>query len=516
MVDLLKSIIEKDPKNYSKTIKANADLLGYVQSHSSQLDDSFYSLADRVFWVVSGMTQAPTCKVCGKQLYKHIVSIQEGFPQTCSKECRYKNKARSEKRKQTCLKKYGVENPYQSDEIKTKIRKTNLDRYGKESYTQTQEYKTKVKYINRSKSEETRLLTLKKKRYAQLQSNEFAKPLFSLNEFLSEENYNDKHWKWQCLRCGKVFEDSLDNNTYRDYRTYVRCPHCLPILSGTSNAENELVEFVKSLGVDVVENDRTLIAPKEIDILIPSKKLAIEYDGLFWHSTFKTIDPKLHLNKTLRCKEKGYQLIHIFEDEWLYKGDIVKSRLKNLLGIYDKTVYARQCEVKLVSSADAIKFEEATHIQGSVSAKINYGLYFDNRLIALMTFGKPRYNCAYQYELLRFCTAIGYHIPGAASRLFKHFLIDYKPESVISYADLRWSQGRVYEALGFELVDRSDPNYFYTKGQIRESRIKYQKKNLNKYFSNVDLKKTEEQIMLEHKYYRIYDCGNLVYGYRPR
>jgi len=161
------------------------------------------------------------------------------------------------------------------------------------------------------------------------------------------------------------------------------------------------------------------------------------------------MDKMYHLDKTLVCESKGIHLIHVFENEWHMKQDIVKSRLKDLLGSYEKTIFARRCEVREVNSVTSREFQERTHLQGSVNAKVNLGLFDSNQLVALMTFGKPRFNKKYEWELLRFSTELGHHVPGGASKLLKHFERNYNPKSLISYADRRWSQGKLYEALGF-------------------------------------------------------------------
>lgn len=221
-------------------------------------------------------------------------------------------------------------------------------------------------------------------------------------------------------------------------------------------------------------NDRNAIKPAELDIYVPSKKLAIEYDGMYWHSdVFK--DNAYHVKKTDECEKAGIQLIHIFEHEWMHKQDIVKSRLKNLIGVYDKTIFARNCEVKEVHSSEAREFQERTHIQGAVNAKVNLGLYFEDKLVALMTFGKCRYDKTHEWELLRFCVELGHHVPGAAGKLLKHFEREYSPKSLVSYADRRWSIGKLYETLGFKLDHISKPNYWYydAKNDKLESRIKF-------------------------------------------
>ena len=510
-LDEILRIIKRDPKNYSKTIRASQGLSEYVLSHSSSLDNKTYSFASRIYLVTSGKDVEPICEVCGKPLRKDIVSITLGFPHTCSKECRYKSKSRSDKTKATCLERYGVENPYQSNDVKSRIKKTMLERYGKASYAQTSEYKEKMKSVDRSSAILKCQKTMKEKRYQQLLDDKSVKPLFSLEDFLAERYYAMRVWDWECKKCGTRFKSTIDGNVYRDYRTYARCPKCLPVIKGWSQAEKDFTNFIKSFGIDLVEHDRTAIAPYELDVYVPSKNLAFEFDGLYWHSDINK-PANYHLDKTKACAKKGIKLIHVFEDEWKYKMEITESRIKNLFGIYDKVVYARKCSVKETHPKDIKEFEDETHIQGHVPTIVNYGLYYEGKLVALMTFGVPRYDKSIEYELIRFSVAKGWHIPGAASKLFSHFIKDYKPNSVVSYCDLRWSQGNLYKTLGFKLMKTSKPNYFYVKSDRRESRQKYQKRCLPRIFgSSVDMTKTEEQIMSEHGYHKIYDCGNLVF-----
>lgn len=325
---------------------------------------------------------------------------------------------------------------------------------------------------------------------------------------LNSENLVVKH-----IECGKISEISLKNGFMKSIDTNKLCTHCYHV---ASYGEEEVYEFIKKLNNTEVMHKygcRKIIPPKELDIYIPIKKIAIEYDGLYWHSIDGKEDRNYHLNKTEMCEEKDIQLIHIFENEWLYKQDIVKSRLKNLLGIYDATVFARKCEVREVTSQESKFFQGANHIQGACNSSVNLGLYFNNELISLMTFGKCRFNKNYEWELLRFCNKLGYHVPGGAGKLLKHFENAYRPKSLISYADRRWSRGKLYEALGFTLDHISKPNYWYYKSGDYDlkSRVNFQKHKLKDKLENFDPKLSEAENMKNNGYLKIYDCGNLVF-----
>lgn len=281
----------------------------------------------------------------------------------------------------------------------------------------------------------------------------------------------------------------------------------------SQKGEKTLCSFLEDLNVQFINNERITIYPQELDIYIPEKKVAIEYDGLYWHNELKK-DKDYHLNKTLECEKNGIRLIHIFEDEWIHKKDIVKSRLKSIFGIVNNKIYARKCTIKDVSFNESKTFLEENHIQGNCVSRYRYGLYYNNELVSLMTFGENRKKLGSKseeehYELLRFCNKLNTLVIGGASKLLNYFIKTHKPKEIISYCDKRWSVGNMYEKLGFKLVSISKPNYFYIINGKRENIFKYRKSELIK--QGFDKNKTEHEIMLERGIYRIYDCGTILY-----
>ena len=291
------------------------------------------------------------------------------------------------------------------------------------------------------------------------------------------------------------------------------CPKCVETIS---KAECLVYNFVKNIDKDIAQSKRDIIYPYELDLYSSKYNIAIEFDGLYWHNE-KNVDNNHHINKTELCEKQGIQLIHIFEDEWLFKQEIVKSRIKSILGVIDNKIFARKCIIKDVSFKEAKKFLEENHIQGNCMSKYRYGLYYNNELISIMTFGNKRKNLGSaskedSYELLRFCNKLNTNVVGGASRLLNHFIKIHNPKEIISYCDRRWSQGNMYEKLGFNFDHYSKPNYFYVVGQKRENRFKYRKSELIK--QGFDKNKSEHEIMLERGIYRIYDCGTMVYKWK--
>lgn len=422
-----------------------------------------------------------------------------------------------DKVKSTNLKNLGVEYPMQSDICKKKFKKTCLDNYGVDHPSKSKELQdAKSKRLQELYGPNYKQVLWGKPNISQMKrsylhfisKSKVVNPCFTLEQFIECRLTGVEDFEFECKRCGKKFMSNWDNGIARP------CPYCAN--SGISKAESTLHDFVASLvgEVNTYHNDRHLLSPLELDVFIPSKKLAIEYDGLYWHNDEQQPNHKYHLMKTELCEAKGVRLIHIFENEWLFKHSIVESRLKDLLGMPSNTVFARKCSVEEIENGSSMNFQEANHLQGAVNAKVNLGLYFKDELVSLMTFGKPRFDKKHEWELLRFCNKLGYHIPGAASKLLKHFERNWHPKSIVSYADRRWSQGKLYEALGFKLDHVSAPNYWYFndyKTMELQSRIKFQKHNLSTLLSNFDPSKSEVENMKSNGYHRIFDCGNLVY-----
>lgn len=287
--------------------------------------------------------------------------------------------------------------------------------------------------------------------------------------------------------------------------------NCTKCNSTLSKGQYDLQVFIKSLAVEFIENNRKILDGKELDIYIPSHNIAIEYNGLYWHSELY-VDSNYHLNKTEICESKGIKLIHIFEDEWVYKQEIVKSRIKNLLGITSNKIYTRKCEVREVKTKDKTKFLEENHIQGATKTTHNLGLYYNNELVSLMCFGNRPFLNNYEFELIRFCNKLDMIVVGGASKLLKYFIKNYNPKEIISYADRRWSTGDLYDKLGFKFSHNSKPNWFILENNYRHHRLKYQKHKL--VGQGYDKNKTSHKICLENKLYRIYDCGHKTYFYK--
>ncbi len=284
--------------------------------------------------------------------------------------------------------------------------------------------------------------------------------------------------------------------------------------SGTSVKEKKLVDFVKSIYKDeIIENSRKVIPPQELDMLIPQKNLAVEFNGNYWHSeNYK--DKDYHINKTNLCRGKGIQLIHIFEHQWDSKSEIFKSVISNKLGLSQK-IYARKCKVVELDSVSTNSFLDENHLQGRCNSSIRLGLTYNDELASVMTFGKPRFDSNHEFELLRFCNKLNTTVIGGASKLLKYFKSIYSPTSIISYANLQWSDGKVYENLGFTNIGTSSPNYWWIKGELVLTRYQCQKHKLGVLLGDdFNPSLSEKENMEVNGYFKVNDCGNLVFSWR--
>lgn len=291
-------------------------------------------------------------------------------------------------------------------------------------------------------------------------------------------------------------------------------------LQYSSKSELEIGKFLESNDIKCELQVRRF--GTDIDIFLPDYNLAIEYDGLYWHSEHHRGKTRnYHIDKTNILESNQIQLIHIFEDEWKNNTEIVKSRLLNLCNKIKIKVFGRKCNIEMVDSSLSNKFLKENHIQGPSNSLINIGLFYNNELISLMTFsnlrkyGKEKTSLKTEYELNRFCNKINTNVIGAASKLLKYFENMYLPTKLISYADRRWSTNirpSLYDVIGFEYKGITSVNYWYLLNhKHRMHRYNFAKFKILQKFPSADPSKTEWENMINLGYDRIWDCGSLKY-----
>lgn len=322
--------------------------------------------------------------------------------------------------------------------------------------------------------------------------------------------------------CGHHFSKRLQDIKKTAKKTgAINCPKCNQ--KSRSFGEQEISDFVKSLGFDVVDNYKPDGSKGfEADIYIPSKRIGIEYHGLNWHServlSSKRDDARqYHLEKAKFFNEKGIQLIQIFENEWAHQKDIIKSIVASKLGCSKKRVFARKCSIKTISPEIAGEFFIKNHRQGHVWGKIYAGLFYEDELVAAISIGISRFSSRYDTELLRFATSLNTSVIGGFSRLLSFVEKKYNTGTMVTYADIRYANidasKTVYAKNRFTFIRSSSPNYFYYKKgkDVLFSRQSFQKHKLKDKLDKFDQEKTEYENMRDNNFDRIWDCGNHVF-----
>ncbi len=419
-----------------------------------------------------------------------------------------------EKLKQTNLKRYGVENPQQNKLIQKKTKQTNLKRYGgnaplclekiKEKTKQTNLKRYGVEYPTQSKEVQK---NISKKQLKQnynfiISSERIGKEYKCLTSLEEYNGVKGNSLKFQHIKCGYEFNSLIENGRFP------RCNKCYPY--NQSFYEIKTLEFCKLYYNNIQSNSRSIIPPLEIDIFIPEINLAIEFNGLYWHSEANGKDKYYHQSKTLACLEKGIDIVHIFEDEWINKQNIIQSILLNKFGQNSKKIFGRKCEIGPVDKSFAEPFMNNNHLQGFINGQ-HFGLAYESKLVSVMTVGKSRFDKNKDIEIYRFCSLLNHQVLGGLSKLVSYVKKTIRPDSIVTYADMRFGIGKGYQAAGFKFIGITDPGYCYGKGQQRYSRQKFMKhklKNKLKYF-NESL--TERENMINNNYFRIWDCGNVIF-----
>jgi len=284
------------------------------------------------------------------------------------------------------------------------------------------------------------------------------------------------------------------------------CPKCVHQIS---KPEMEIYNYIKSIyDGPIIQSDRSIIPPKELDIYLPELKIAFEINGEYWHNSEQK--PKnYHVDKTDECKKLGIQLYHIWTRTDF---DIWKSKISILLGKVETRIYARKCNVFPITGSIYKSFCNDNHLQGGgTTAKVKYGLYHENKLVSVMGFSKPRFNKNIEWELMRFCTLKNIIVVGGFSKLLKRFKSDYNPNSIISYANRDFSHGGIYGKY-MKYEESTQPNYKWIKDEIEIPRYKAQKHKLQKLLGDKFIKEeSEKQNMIRNGYTQCFDTGNFKF-----
>lgn len=541
----VKKYINENPRNnkmyyvvLENRIKEDSCLLESLFTETQFLNADA-KIKERIFYIINDIKEIQGfCLICGSPT--KFFRISEGYEKYCSKKCRNQNpnliehissglkkyhnnltddkkKAIQDKIDETNMRIRGVKRPAQNKEIMDKIESTNLKLYGAKNIFLLDETKLKYKESMIEKygvDHISKTDGFKKKISESIQkySLDYLRNKYKELDILG---YKDRVVTIKCHKCSHTYD--INSHLLHERMMIFKNNPCLKCnrLNYRKNMENDFIDFILSLtDEEYLRGKRKELGGKEIDISFPRLKLGFEFNGVYWHSMENPrMSINYHQNKKDLSLSKGIDLILIYEDEWKYKREIVESIIKNKFFLNEK-IYARKCIIKKVNKNDKDIFLKENHIQGTAISSMNYGLYRDDILVAIMTFSGLRRAVGNSkkdgsYEMIRFCNKIGTHVIGGASRLFNAFIRDNDPNHIISFANYDRSCGDLYYKLGFILDKKTKPGYYYVVNGRREHRFNYRKDILVKL--GYDSKKTESEIMSELGYWKIYDSGNLKF-----
>lgn len=561
---------QKKPNQWAKKID-DKELL------KSLLDYELYSglsIPEKAAAIIYG--KVPLCE-CGNPVKFSTklkqVTPYGGWLEFCSTKCAKSSQSTIEKRKQTNLERYGTASWAQSVEgrkvlsekwseerkqnFSKALKETYNEKYGVDHYSQTQEYLDKrtktilentggkytnyfqdidkikashlekygVEHYNKTKQGRLKLsnnngmknpdIATKSKLNRMLANSPYSKELIDIIF-----NQKEQEFKEYIAKLNLEFRQDIAKHLHISYsflnalfRKFDMSNDYLNKTRGNSYLEEEVYQYIKTLGVSIKRSDRTVLEGKEIDLLIEEKKLGIEFNGLYYHSVFNGgKDKNYHLEKTELAEKHGYQLLHIFENEWQdpIKQNIWKSIIKSKLGLSTNIIYARKCELKLLQASEAKEFFDYNHLSGHINATTYLGLYHNNILVSAISYGKSRFN-KNETEIFRFASLCNHQIIGAFGKFFKVIPKD----NLVSYADRRISGPSSVYAQFFNTKEKTSPNWwgFYVGDYNLKHRLSYTKSKVKHLLGNsYDNSISVLDNMFNNKYDIIYDSGNYKFS----
>jgi len=493
------------------------------------------------YWVKNGFVPClrTSEKARPRFLTEHILKIKEYIEFD-------KNNSKTEKTSMTNFKKYGVDNVFQSEEIKEKIKQSHMKKYGVDHHMKNDIVKNKMiktlmeKYgvdnIAKDISIQEKMKNTNKDRYGfdnPMRNEDIAEKSKILHQEVVEYNINNNYDLinilrndefWQKMKMEKYTLNelcieynlnygSLTNRLVSDefYKKYYEC-YSFP----KQQKQKKIFDILVSLGLHPIMNDRSVISPLELDIYIPDKKIAIEFNGSYWHSEacLSSIEARnKHINKLKLCRDKGIRLFNIFENTWDDRSKQYLNLIKSVLGLNSINIGARKCKIDENICKD---FYDEYHIQGYGRGTIkSFNLMYDNKIVASISASHHhRQNTNKRNIVLnRLCFKDNYNVQGGASKLFGCLIKWAKKEmyhNIISFSDNCWTNGNIYNILGFDFVKEYGPDYFYWDIKKRCYRSKQSQKKSN---TGCLKNQTERDWCKENGLFRIYDCGKKVWNY---
>lgn len=500
--------------------KSSSEIIELIKDDVALLSIQNYNLSEQLKIIINKIPIDNKCEICGKETSFDGVKFRTFCSLKCSrdeKSSKYEKAKQTnlerygkphtfevtkEKRKQTCLERYGGHHA-KSEKVRKKTKETNLKKYGVDNPAKSLEVKEKIREAHQK---------LFDGHYAQRNFSNDLKQKLTSKEF-----------------CQKICEDRTKTFsvhakelgiTTKTLISYIRkFPELVVTRKPVSELESMVADHISSVGISFETNNRNMIL-KELDLWIPEHKLAIELNGIYWHSDLLNKNNKYSAaDKFQLCQEKDITLLTFFENEIHDNFELIKSVINHKLGISSRIIYARNCDLKKISHQQKSDFYNENHLMGDLVSHRNYGLFLGSELVAAISFIKNRSSIESDYELARFACLKNTSVVGGFSKLLKFGIQTNDIESLMTFANLRFgSSSNVYMKNGFSYDGITKPGYFYArqnKGFFeRKSRQQAVKSRSIKFLEHFDPTKSQYENMTDNGWKRLWDCGHSIHRWR--
>lgn len=482
-------------KTREYTLKKNApEIYNMVKEFANKYGFNNLTIKEQIWYFINKKTEKICCEGCGNDV-NFRDTINKGYHQYCSLECANKNGNLATKAANALEKKYGVKYFSQHDSWGIKVKQTKLERYGNENYVNTElsQQRRKENYTGRTEYQHN--IIHRQNTIEKLQKLTIDK--------IIKFDLTDKEITLRCSFCNNDYLIGRSSFERRVENCVKPCTICNPLKDTNSIQEKELTEYVISqIGEsNVIDNTKKVLkSGLELDIYIPDNKLAIEFNGCHYHSD-KYVENDYHFNKTNECNDLGIQLLHVFEDEWKFKRDIVKSLIKRSLNLNTNYILTDKNYVKLITKESANKFLNENHIHGYFKCDINLGLFDGNEIISVLSLSKKKLS----YDIVRFADIINYNIINSLKYFIEYIIKNISNNNINLLLDRTYFKSDEYIQNNFYFKETLKPDFKFFYNKKRYSKNIYKKSKLIR--KGFDKNKTVTQLTKEKNIFKVYDSG---------
>ena len=311
------------------------------------------------------------------------------------------------------------------------------------------------------------------------------------------EDYTIQHF-YNGVKPKCSVKDCINSVSYKTFKFREYCD-----LHAHSKLKN-IIDEIKKISNDIkIENHKN-----HFKAFLEADKFVIHFYSFKYFEGLKSTPNAW--DKYINGEDVGYRKFIIDEYEWNNNSDLIKEMILQRIGKANKIIGARKCSiVQITNKEEEKKFFDRNHISGYTGSQYCVALKdnINGNIISMLSMRKPLQHSG-KIEIARFANERGYNVQGGFSKLFKYTIDNFCKQnnykSIISYCDLKYGEGNVYNKSGFKLLkDNTGISYWYTDGKDKWNRFKFRAQD----------GLTEKQFAQKHNVYPIYGLGNKLFEY---